>query len=159
MLEEWLKELRKVSESSAVIVEGKRDRQALQKLGIKNIFTLEGKRLTDLPDLLEGFEKVVLLFDLDKHGERINSKVKEILTKQGYILIEDFREELRSRGILYVEDIDGEIRNLRCTDGAGQTIADVEEVGILAETCFSEEEQKKYKEAVLKVEYAPRGVG
>ncbi len=30
--------------------------------------------------------------------------------------------------------------------------ADVEEIDILAEACLSEEEQKKYKEAVLKVE-------
>ncbi len=119
MLEGWLKKLREVSQNSAVLVEGKKDRQALQKLGIKNIFTLEGKRLTDLPDLLEGFEKVVLLFDLDKHGERINSKVKEILTKQGYILIEDFREELRTKGIIYVEDIDGKGRTSKRTDGAG----------------------------------------
>jgi len=119
MFEEWLKRLREISNNSAVLVGGKRDRQALQKFGVKNIFTLEGKRLTDLPDLLEGFERVLLLFDLDKHGERINSKVKEILSKQGYILIEDFREELRSRRILYVEDINGEIRDLRCTDGAG----------------------------------------
>ena len=121
MLEGWLKKLREVSQNSAVLVEGKRDRQALQKFGVKNIFTLEGKRLTDLPDLLEGFEKVVLLFDLDKHGERINSKVKEILIKQGYILIEDFREELRTKGIIYVEDIDGNGRTSKHTDGAGQT--------------------------------------
>ena len=119
MFEEWLKRLREISNNSAVLVEGKRDRQTLQKFGVKNIFTLEGKRLTDLPDLLEGFERVLLLFDLDKHGERINSKVKEILSKQGYILIEDFREELRSKGILYVEEIDGKGWRPKCTDGAG----------------------------------------
>ncbi len=111
MLEDWLKRLRELSQSGAILVEGKRDRQVLQRLGIKNIFTLEGKRFADLPDLLEGFEKVVLLFDLDKHGERINSKVKEILTKQGYILIEEFREELKAKGIIHVEDIDGKIRS------------------------------------------------
>ncbi len=122
MLEDWLKRLREVSQNSAVLVEGKRDRHALQRFGVKNIFTLEGKRFTDIPELLEGFERVVLLFDLDEHGERINSKIKEILTKQGYILIEEFREELRNKGILYVEDIDGKGWSLKCTDGSGQTI-------------------------------------
>lgn len=120
MLEDWKKRLRDASQSRAVLVEGKRDRWALQKFGVKNIFTLEGKRFTDLPDLLEGFGEVILLFDLDKHGERINAKVKEILEKQGYILIEDFREELRNKGILYVEDIDGEICSPNCPTGAGQ---------------------------------------
>jgi len=120
MLEGWLKRLREASKRSAVLVEGKRDRRALQCLGVKNIFTLEGKRFSDLPDLLEGFKEVVLLFDLDKHGERINLKVKEILTSQGYILIEDFREELKELGILFVEDIYGEGSSLKCTPRTGQ---------------------------------------
>ena len=106
-MKEWLDKLRNASKDSAVLVEGKRDKRALQKYGIKNVITLEGKRFTELPDLLEGFSRVILLFDLDKHGERIKEKVKEILTKQGYILIEDFREELRHMGINFVEDIDG----------------------------------------------------
>jgi len=107
MLEDWLRRLREASKTRAVLVEGKRDRQALLRYGIKNVFTLEGKRFADLPELLEGFSEVILLFDLDSHGERINSKVKALLTSQGYILIEDFREELRSLGIKFVEDIDG----------------------------------------------------
>ncbi len=50
--------------------------------------------------------------------------------------------------------------NIQMLEGILREIkADVEEIGILAEACFSKEEQKKYKEAVLKVEYAPRGVG
>lgn len=120
MLESWLKRLREASKRNAVLVEGKRDRRALQSLGVKNIFTLEGKRFSDLPDLLEGFEGIILLFDLDKHGERINSKVKEILASQGYILIEDFREELKELGILFVEDIYGEGSSLKRTPHTGQ---------------------------------------
>jgi len=43
--------------------------------------------------------------------------------------------------------------NIQMLEGILKEIkADVEEIGILAEACFSEEEQKKYKEAVLKVE-------
>jgi len=108
MLAVWIQRLREASKDRAVLVEGKRDKQALSKLGIKNVFTLEGKRFADLPDLLEGYSEVILLFDLDKHGERIKEKVKTLLGSQGYILIEEFREELRAMGILYVEDIYGE---------------------------------------------------
>lgn len=107
MLREWLQKLREASKTRAVLVEGKRDKQALLRHGVKNIFTLEGKRFSDLPELLEGFSEVILLFDLDKHGERINSKVKALLSSQGYILIEDLREELRRLGIMFVEEIDG----------------------------------------------------
>lgn len=119
MLEEWKRKLREASQNRAVLVEGKRDRMVLQRYGVRNIFTLEGKRLTDLPDLLEGFGEVVLLLDLDRHGERIKAKVGEILKKQGYILIEDFREELREKGIICVEDIDGEISGPDHVAGAG----------------------------------------
>ncbi|MCS6957793.1 MAG: toprim domain-containing protein [Aquificaceae bacterium] len=119
-MKEWMDRLRNASKDSAVLVEGKRDKRALQKYGIKNIITLEGKRFTELPDLLEGFSRVILLFDLDKHGERIKEKVKEILTKQGYILIEEFREELRHMGINFVEDIDGKSGCVERTSDTGQ---------------------------------------
>jgi len=64
MLADWIQRLREASKDRAVLVEGKRDKQALSKLGIKNVFTLEGKRFADLPDLLEGYSEVILLFDL-----------------------------------------------------------------------------------------------
>jgi 5S rRNA maturation endonuclease (ribonuclease M5) len=120
MLEEWAKRLREASQTRAVLVEGKRDREALKRLGIKNIFTLEGKRFADLPDLLEGFQEVILLFDLDPHGERINSKVKEILAREGYILIEEFREDLRNTGINFVEELYGKGCGAERPSGSGQ---------------------------------------
>ncbi|MFN3870504.1 MAG: toprim domain-containing protein [Aquificaceae bacterium] len=119
MLGDWIKRLKEASKSRAVLVEGKRDREALVKLGVRNIFTLEGKRFSDLPDLLEGYREVILLFDLDKHGERINQRVKTLLASQGYILIEEFREELRKNGILYVEDLNGEKWSTNRSDGTG----------------------------------------
>lgn len=115
-----MERLRQASKESAVLVEGKRDREALQRYGIRHIFTLESKRFTDLPDLLEGFEKVILLFDLDKQGERIEKKVKEILSREGYILIEDFREELRALGITFVEEIYGKVPGVEHSSGSGQ---------------------------------------
>lgn len=121
MLEDWFERLRQASKDSAVLVEGKRDRQVLERFGVKNVYTLEGKRFTDLPDLLEGFQKVVLLFDLDKKGETIKEKVKNILEKQGYILIEEFREELRRTGILCVEDLYGKIFTTNTATGGRQT--------------------------------------
>ncbi|MCS7171054.1 MAG: toprim domain-containing protein [Aquificaceae bacterium] len=120
MLKSWIERLCEASRENAVLVEGKRDRERLQKYGIKNIFTLEGKRFSDLPDILEGFQRVILLIDLDKNGEKINKKVKEILEKQGYILIEDFREELRKIGITFVEELNGEVGHTKCAPCSGQ---------------------------------------
>lgn len=106
----FVEALLKESESSAVLVEGKRDRWALESLGVKNVFTIAGIRLTDLPDILEGYSSVVLLFDLDKHGELLVKKAKDILSREGYILIDRYRDKLKELGITYVEDVYEKIR-------------------------------------------------
>ncbi|MGB9873822.1 MAG: toprim domain-containing protein [Hydrogenobacter sp.] len=118
-LEDFLKDLRSASQTRAVLVEGRRDKQALERFGIKNVLTLGGKRFTDLPDLLEGFSEVILLFDLDKQGEKINRKVKDILSTQGYILIEDFRDKMRELDILFVEELYEKVRGAHRGPGAG----------------------------------------
>ncbi|WP_340690628.1 toprim domain-containing protein [Hydrogenobacter thermophilus] len=119
-LSAFVRDLREASKDRAVLVEGKRDRESLIKLGIKNVFTLGGKRFADLPDMLEDFSEVILLFDLDKHGERINRKVRDILSTQGYILIEDFRERMRGLNLLFVEELYEKVRDADSYFGTGQ---------------------------------------
>jgi len=105
---EWLKELKKESRGAIILVEGKNDKRALNKFSIENILDLSGKRFSDIPDLLEGkWKKVVLLFDLDPHGERINQKIKELLSSQGFIVEEKFRNFLKKLNIIHIEDING----------------------------------------------------
>ncbi len=107
-LNDWIKKLKEIQSEAIILVEGKNDKKALAKFSIKNVLDLSGKRYADLVDLLEGkTEKVVLLFDLDPHGERINEKVKELLTSQGFEVIEDFRNFLRKLNIIHIEDLDG----------------------------------------------------
>ena len=105
-LKDWAKKLKNLSRDYPVLVEGKRDREALLRLGINNVITLGGKRVVDLPDMLEGrFHGAILLYDLDKQGERIGEKVKKILTEQGFYVTEVFREYLRGAGIIHIEEL------------------------------------------------------
>ena len=107
-LSQWAKSLRDISQDFPVLVEGKRDREALNRLGVKNVITLAGKRLADIPDLLEShYGGAVLLYDLDAKGEDINEKVKELLLSQGFLVIEEFREYLREVGIIHIEELKG----------------------------------------------------
>lgn len=107
-LSHWKEELRETSRKYAVLVEGKRDLQALKSLGIYNVIPLSGKRFAEIPDLLEGkFEGAILLYDLDAQGEKINSKVKKLLSSQGFHTLEDFREYLRIEGIIHIEELSG----------------------------------------------------
>jgi len=108
-LVDWIKKLKEFQKEAIILVEGKNDKKALAKFSIKNVLDLSGKRYGDLIDLLEGkTEKVVLLFDLDPHGERINQKIKKLLTSQGFEVIEDFRNFLKKLNIIHIEDLNGE---------------------------------------------------
>ena len=103
---DWLRSLREISRTYPVLVEGKRDVQALKRLGVNNVISLSGKRFADIPDLLEGkFEGAVLLFDLDPEGERIKEKISKLLRSQGFLAIKDFREYLREAGIIHIEEL------------------------------------------------------
>lgn len=107
-LNEWIKKLKEVSKEAIVLVEGKNDKKALAKFSIKNVLDLSGKRYADVVDLLEGtWEKVILLFDLDEHGERINQKMKELLVSQGFLVDENFRNFLKKWNIIHIEEING----------------------------------------------------
>ncbi|AAC07832.1 toprim domain-containing protein [Aquifex aeolicus] len=107
-LSEWIKELKKASREAVILVEGKNDKKALSKFSIKNVIDLSGKRYADVVDMLEGkWEKVILLFDLDTHGERINQKMKELLSSQGFLVDENFRNFLKKWNIIHIEEING----------------------------------------------------
>ncbi|WP_461829250.1 toprim domain-containing protein [Aquifex sp.] len=113
-LNDWIKKLKEFQREAVVLVEGKNDKRALAKFSIKNVIDLSGKRYADVVDILEGrAEKVILLFDLDPHGERINRKIKELLTSQGFEVIEDFRNFLKELNIIHIEDLDGEGKALK----------------------------------------------
>ncbi len=108
-LKDWIKKLKEFQKEAVILVEGKNDKKALAKFSVKNVLDLSGKRFADVVDLLEGkTEKVVLLFDLDPHGERINRKMKGLLISQGFAVVEDFRNFLKELNIIHIEDLDGE---------------------------------------------------
>ncbi len=58
-ISEILNELRKLSKIAVIVVEGKRDKEALNKLEIENVITIAGIRLTNLADILEGSLRVI----------------------------------------------------------------------------------------------------
>ncbi len=95
----------------AVLVEGKRDRRALERLGIENVIDLKGRKFHDVAEYLsENFKGVVLLTDFDPEGEGIFSKLSRILKRYGLKVDGSFREELRQTGVKFVEKITEELR-------------------------------------------------
>ncbi len=101
-IEELMRELKKESKESLILVEGKKDKKALEKFGIKNVIELSGKPLFKLTE----FEKeVIILIDNDEEGDKI---LRELL--QGFQLNKvkynlRFRRKLGKLGIRKIEEL------------------------------------------------------
>jgi 5S rRNA maturation endonuclease (ribonuclease M5) len=102
----FFSDLRKISKSVPIIVEGKRDKQLLSRFGIKNVLTLSGKNYFDLiEEIPENVQRVVLLVDIDPQGEKIFKKLKQILEQSNIQVDDSFRERFKTFGIEEVEKL------------------------------------------------------
>lgn len=78
-----------------IIVEGKKDKIALEKLGIKNIISLSKKPIFWVIEEISRKNKgVVILTDLDKHGKELFGKLNSGLQYHGVNVDNKFREFL-----------------------------------------------------------------
>lgn len=91
-LDDWIYNLRKYKKP--IIVEGKKDKQALSSFGIKNIFILN-KPLFQIVELIADItDECLLLLDLDKEGKKIYSYLKKNLQRHGIKIDSKYREFL-----------------------------------------------------------------
>ncbi len=89
-----------------VLVEGKKDYDALLRLGVIGVMEMKGMSYHDLAQTIaEGYRGVVLLMDFDPHGERIFKKLSSLLRIYGLKTDASFRERLREAGIKFIEEI------------------------------------------------------
>lgn len=112
-MNEKLQELNKLIDKAKdsnilVIVEGKKDRAALQKLGIKNIVELSKKPLFQIvEDVADSNDECIILTDLDKEGKQLYSKLNSNLQKNGVKINNKFRNFLfKHTKLRQIEGID-----------------------------------------------------
>ena len=78
-----------------VIVEGKKDRAALNKFGITNIIELTKKPLYQIvEEIADSNDECIILTDLDKKGKELYGKLNSNLQKYGIKINNKFREFL-----------------------------------------------------------------
>ncbi|WP_051654787.1 toprim domain-containing protein [Persephonella sp. IF05-L8] len=106
-LKDWLERLKAFSEKekTVVLVEGKKDKQKLEKFGISHIYSIKGKKFYDILEELENEDLVIILTDLDKQGEKISSKISSMFQREGIPVDLEFREYLKNFDIKHIEDI------------------------------------------------------
>lgn len=85
-----LNELRK----EQTMVEGKRDKKALEELGFSKVYTIN--RNKGLYDVVSDFYgKVLVLTDFDPEGEKLEKNLSELLVKNGCEVDTKNRRKLR----------------------------------------------------------------
>lgn len=108
MLSEFEKELEILKESSEekiVVVEGIKDKKALEKLGVKNIICLT-KPLYQIAEIIQKKGRpCILLLDLDKEGKRLYSILNHDLNQFGVQIDDRFRKFLFTTSLRQIEGI------------------------------------------------------
>lgn len=88
--------IEKIKDSNIlVVVEGKKDRAALNKIGIQNIIELNKKPLFQIvEEIANSNDECVILTDLDKKGKEIYAKLNSNLQRNGVRINNKLREFL-----------------------------------------------------------------
>ena len=89
-----------------VIVEGIKDRKALESLGIGNIVQLHsGNSMLEVVESLQGFKRVVILTDLDQKGKILRKKLLGFMNLYGIQENKKPREILAQMRLKHVENL------------------------------------------------------
>lgn len=89
----WLERTRE--EGTIVIVEGKKDREALSAFGIKRVKVLSKRAIYKVvEETAKAAKKAIILTDLDKEGKRLFGILNHYLNQHGVHVDKRFREFL-----------------------------------------------------------------
>jgi len=115
-LQELNEQISKLKNSDKlIIVEGKKDRIALEKLGIKNITELSKKPLFQImEDISDKNKECIILTDFDKKGKQLYGKLNSGLSRLGVKVNNRFREFLQKNTHLsHIEGLHTYIMKIR----------------------------------------------
>lgn len=89
-------------ESAPILVEGKKDKRALESFGIRNVHTLSGP-LAEIPKKLNS-KKVIILTDYDREGKKLAAELSKFLESEG--ITPDLRFKAALGKLLRVSEIE-----------------------------------------------------
>ena len=115
---EFSEHIDKIKQSNQlIIVEGKKDRKALQNFGIKNIIELNKKPLFEIiENISDKNEKCIILTDLDRHGRELYGKLNSGLQQRGVKIDDSFRNFLfKNTKLRQIEGLENYIEKISKT--------------------------------------------
>lgn len=91
-----IEKLKEVAEDCAIIVEGKRDEEALRAIGLEQDFVrVNGENGVPIVEQCErirdGYSRALLFVDIDKAGNALAKKLRHHLSQMGVTLLERYR--------------------------------------------------------------------
>lgn len=87
-----------------ILVEGRKDVEALNELGFKNVKALKRKALTRFVESLDN-KNVALLMDTDKEGRKLTKKLVTLLQDKGFRVTKKYWYWLKNLKISHVEGL------------------------------------------------------
>jgi dTMP kinase len=109
-LEKVLDEMRRLSERTPIIVEGKRDVDALRRLGIvRNVSAMnKGESvIVFCENLARKFREAAIMTDWDRRGGQLGRKLKTALEANGVKVNADLRTQIVILSKKEIKDIEG----------------------------------------------------
>ncbi len=91
-IEKFISRLKK--SNKLIVVEGKKDKKALETFGIRNIHKLKGPIYKNIEEISDKNKEVVILTDLDPEGRKLFSRLNSRLQERGIKVDNSFREFL-----------------------------------------------------------------
>ncbi len=89
-----------------IVVEGIKDKRALESLGVKNIYTLKTPLFVAAEEIAERSKRVVILTDLDRQGKMLYARLRTDLQSLGVEVDNRFRQQLFKTKVRQIEGID-----------------------------------------------------
>ncbi|MFO8016590.1 MAG: toprim domain-containing protein [Candidatus Woesearchaeota archaeon] len=109
-IRDWLRDLRESGKT--IIVEGRKDKEALESLGVNRIMTLKKPLYAVAEDVSEKASECVILTDFDSKGREIYGRLKKHLERDGIRVDRHFREFLqKNTRVSHIEGLDTYYRN------------------------------------------------
>ena len=98
-------EISKIKQNNyLVIVEGKKDKKALNELGITNVIFLKNKPIFEIIESING-KDIVILTDLDSEGKKLFNKLRHQLQRRGVKLHNKLRNLLFKTKLRHIEGL------------------------------------------------------
>ena len=112
-IHEWVDELAH-NNYSLIIVEGKKDKLALNKLGIENVNSINEPIYLLIEKLIDYNKEIIILTDLDKEGKKIYAKLRHEFQRYGIKINNKYRRFLiKHTKITQIEGLPTYINNTR----------------------------------------------